>query len=416
MKNSLIYAIVGFVTVVCLPIRPASADEKAITIINPSFEDPVLGEDDWTWLDVPGWTWVGGEGPGIWHVTSADFEPVVAPDGQNVLYTENAVGDAGGVAQVLTETFAADTNYTLTVEVGNSYYYYFAGYSVQLLAGGTVIAEDNDTLWPEYMKWATSTVVYTYNPADAALVGQPLEIRLLNLALDKDNPPEGDVVGVEFDNVKLLYADSTEPVIPSNYVTSTDQGGLVPIINRDFSEPNDGKHTAFDIETSRKQDPPFFGFMTTDVPGWTTDVSAKDSGIEVGDDPNYGYSAFLMGGYSEWDDDPNWVEPSIWQILPYKIQQGDQFRLAVDARHIWTVEGVPVELLMTLFYVDINGTRQELASQIVDLTEAWEWSTYILDVPEIPEAAVGKLLGIELQNIAERSSWIHVDNISLIGE
>jgi len=76
---------------------------------------------------------------------------------------------------------------------------------VQLLAGGVVIAEDNDTLWPEYYKWATSTVEYTYNPADAALVGQPLEIRLLNLALDKDNPPADEVVGVEFDNVSLSY-------------------------------------------------------------------------------------------------------------------------------------------------------------------------------------------------------------------
>ena len=416
MKKSLIFAIVGFVTVVCLPIRPASADEQIIPVPNAGFEEPILADDAYTWLDIPGWTLVGGEGSGIWYVTSADFDPVVAPEGQNVLYTENAVGDAGGVAQVLTETFAADTDYTLTVEVGNSWFYYFSGYSVQLLAGGVVIAEDNDTLWPDYMKWATSTVVYTYDPADAALVGQPLEIRLLNLALNKDNSPEGDAVGVEFDNVTLSYADSAEPVIPSNYVTSTDQGGLVPIINRDFSEPNDGKHTAFDIEISRKQDEPFLGFMTTDVPGWTTDVSANDSGIEIGDDPNYDYSAFLMGGYSEWDDDPNWVEPSIWQILPYKIQEGDQFCLAVDARHIWTVEGVPVELKMTLFYVDINGTRQELAGQIVDLTEAWEWSTYILDVPEFPEMAVGKLLGIELQNIAERSSWIHVDNISLIGE
>jgi hypothetical protein len=416
MKKLLIYAIVGFVIVVCLPIRPASADDQIIPIPNAGFEDPVLADDSYTWLDIPSWTLVGGEGSGIWHVTSADFDPVVAPEGQNVLYTENAVGDAGGVSQVLTETFAADTDYTLTVEVGNSWFYYFSGYSVQLLAGGVVIAEDNDTLWPDYMKWATSTVVYTYDPADAALVGQPLEIRLLNLALNKDNPPEGDAVGIEFDNVTLSYVTDTEPAAPSNYVTSTDQGGLVPIINRDFSEPNDGKHTAFDIETSRKQDEPFFGFMTTDVPGWTTDVSPRDSGIEIGDDPNYGYSAFLMGGYSEWDDDPNWIEPSVWQILPYKIQQGDQFRLAVDARHIWTVEGVPVELIMTLFYVDINGTRQELASQIVDLTEAWEWSTYILDVPELPEVAVGKLLGIELQNMAERSSWIHVDNISLIGE
>ncbi len=204
MKKSLIYAIVGFITVVYLPFSPAAADEQGITIDNPGFEDPVLDEDGWSWLDVPGWTWVGGEGPGVWYVTSADFEPVVAPEGQNVLYTENAVGDAGGVAQVLTETFAADTDYTLTVEVGNSYYYYFSGYSVQLLAGGVVIAEDNDTLWPEYYKWATSIIHYTYDSADAALVGQPLEIRLLTLALDKDNPPDG-TVGVEFDNVTLSY-------------------------------------------------------------------------------------------------------------------------------------------------------------------------------------------------------------------
>jgi len=177
-----------------------------IPVPNAGFEDPVLAEDGWTWLDVPGWTQVGGEGPGIWNVTINDFDPVVAPEGQNVLYTENAVGDAGGVTQVLTETFAANTNYTLTVDVGNSWSYYWSGYSVQLLAGGIVIAEDNDTLWPEYMKWATSTVVYTYDPADSSLVGQPLEIRLLNLGLDKDNPPVDRVVGVEFDNVTLSYA------------------------------------------------------------------------------------------------------------------------------------------------------------------------------------------------------------------
>jgi hypothetical protein len=204
----------------------ASADQQIISINNPGFEDPVLAEDDWTWLDVPGWTWVDGEGPGIWHVTSADFDPVVAPEGQNVLYTENAVGDAGGVAQVLTETFAANTDYTLTVEVGNSNYYYFSGYSVQLLAGGTVIAEDNDTLWPEYKTWATSTVAYTYDPADSALVGQPLEIRLLTLALDKDNPPAGEVVGVEFDNVTLFRSSEWINLYEDNKIDFKDYAVL----------------------------------------------------------------------------------------------------------------------------------------------------------------------------------------------
>jgi len=110
-----LFCLVSFVLVLAVT-GTASAGQLTITIDNPGFEDPVLAEDDWTWLDtpgwIPGWTWVGGEGPGIWNVTSADFDPVVAPEGQNVLYTENAVGDAGGVAQVLTETFAANTDYT----------------------------------------------------------------------------------------------------------------------------------------------------------------------------------------------------------------------------------------------------------------------------------------------------------------
>ncbi|MHC4361545.1 MAG: PA14 domain-containing protein [Planctomycetota bacterium] len=186
----------------------APADQVAIEINNAGFEDPVLAADGWTWLEVPGWTWIGGEGPGVWNVTSADFEPVLAPEGQNVLYTEtDVVGNTSGVGQILTETFAADTSYTLTVEIGNSNYYYFSGYSVQLLAGGVVIAEDDDTLWPEYYKWATSTIEYTYDPAHADLVGEPLEIRLLHLALDKDNPPAGGVLGVEFDDVRLSYDD-----------------------------------------------------------------------------------------------------------------------------------------------------------------------------------------------------------------
>ena len=182
-----------------------------IPIVNAGFEDPVLAEDDWTWLDTPGWTPVGAEGTGIWNVTLADFDPVMAPEGENVVYTEYSPADsANGLAQVLNETFAANTDYTLTAEVGNSWSYYWSGYSVQLLAGGTVIAEDNNTLWPDYMLWDTSTVEYTYDAAEAGLVGQPLEIRLLNLGIDMDVAAPS-VVGVEFDAVSLSSQVIPEP-------------------------------------------------------------------------------------------------------------------------------------------------------------------------------------------------------------
>jgi len=199
MKNARVRTILAVVATFVLSV---SAGAGVVPIANFSFEDPVLAEDDYTWLEVPGWTQVGPDSIGVWHVTANDFEPVIAPDGVNVAYTENEVGAVSGLAQVLRERFAADMDYTLTVEVGNSWYYYWSGYRVELLAGGTVIASDDNTLRPDYKAWATSIVEYEFDPADAALVGQPLEIRLLNLGMDMDAGGES-VVGVEFDNVRL---------------------------------------------------------------------------------------------------------------------------------------------------------------------------------------------------------------------
>jgi hypothetical protein len=118
-------------------------------------------------------------------------------------YQEGVTYTANGLAQVLAETLEDDKEYTLTVEVGNSWTYYWPGYSVQLLAGGTVIAEDYNTVWPNYYKWETSTVKYTYDVGDSGLVGQPLEIRLLNLGINTDGTALDNYFEVEFDDVKL---------------------------------------------------------------------------------------------------------------------------------------------------------------------------------------------------------------------
>ena len=42
MKNSLIYAIAGFVMAMCLPFSPASADDQLITVPDAGFDDHVL--------------------------------------------------------------------------------------------------------------------------------------------------------------------------------------------------------------------------------------------------------------------------------------------------------------------------------------------------------------------------------------
>ena len=331
MSNKLFYLI-------CLALVLAIggfAQAEQLVLVNPGFEDPVLAEDDWTWLDVPGWTRVGGEGPGIWHVTSADFDPVVAPEGQNVLYTENAVGDAGGVAQVLTETFAADTDYTLTADVGNSWNYYWAGYSVQLLAGETVIAQDNDTLWPDYMLWATSTVVYTYDPADSALVGQPLEIRLLNLALDKDVAAP-DVVGVEFDNVMLSSDASVEP------------GITIPVDpNSDLAAVNDSAKVGDTIEFAEGT-----YLITSQIKikdGVTYSGAGPGLSIIDGNDTTRAFVGWGDRSFNEDNENANDSGPKDWVLEGMTIQN-----CVADTNDRFSYTGAAYNLKTNFVTLDVN--------------------------------------------------------------
>jgi len=210
---------IGVFTAVLLAIAfMFTVDDARATpvhIVNAGFEDPLLAEDGWTEVAPPGWTQIGWNSRsyvGAWRVTTDDFDPVVAPEGQNVAYTETRRGGDSwvGLEQILNTSFAAGKNYTLSVEVGNSHHYWFSGYRIQLLAGDTIIAQDNSTLHPDWYDWATSTIEYTYDPFnfDDSLVGEFLGIRLINKG---QNPERGadyyDDVGVEFDNVRLENDD-----------------------------------------------------------------------------------------------------------------------------------------------------------------------------------------------------------------
>jgi hypothetical protein len=237
-----------FLMLLLAGILSASAGAEEVAIINAGFEDPSLGGNEYTGFAPPGWSQIGSGEVGAWHVTVADFDPVVAPEGQNVgyAYQDGVTNMANGLAQVLAETLEDDKQYTLTVEVGNSWNYYWPGYSVQLLAGGTIIAEDYNTVWPNYMKWDTSTVVYTYDPDDSGLVGQPLEIRLLNLGINTDGTAIDNAFEVEFDDVKLnaifdmnpspYDGESVTPPYPPDSAATGDE----VILSWTNMDPNEG--------------------------------------------------------------------------------------------------------------------------------------------------------------------------------
>jgi hapalindole H/12-epi-hapalindole U/12-epi-fischerindole U synthase len=205
-------------------ILPAISAAAPVTIANPSFEQPVTPPDSFIVGPVAptGWTSFGNLNMGSRVVgvvnpndTVLYVEPV--PDGDNVGVTffQNFSGDEAGMQQTLASTLQLSTGYTLTVEIGNMAsapppndfdFEGFPGYRVELLAGGVVVASDENTQLPGEGRFLTSTVELTTGVSHPQ-AGAALGIRLTNL----DAAPGTEV---NFDDVQLDATPFLCPEIP----------------------------------------------------------------------------------------------------------------------------------------------------------------------------------------------------------
>ncbi len=212
-----------------------------LTISNPGFEadftDPgcfsLFTPTGWTVFD-PNGIFGGGDVVGALDPTGQTFFPAGAPEGINVGLTF-LNGDIGGgpmgLAQVLGDTLLADTVYTLTVQVGDIasgtgpppcdvFGFFnldgFPGYQVQLLAGGVLLAQDDNTLAATLVNgvFELSTVSVTIGSAHPQL-GQPLEIRLINL--NTPGAVGAPAIEVDFDDVMLISHPAVDVPTMSNW-------------------------------------------------------------------------------------------------------------------------------------------------------------------------------------------------------
>lgn len=222
-------AVTSATLAIAITVDAPSSNAVSLSVSNAGFEDPVLADRGFTVLaPIPGWGKYDPSGlippsvpsDGTTPTDAGVYNPPTdaysnqAPEGNNVGFafvTQSPGSGVIGFTQTLASTLTADTIYNLNVEVGDPIDYDgfgltgFPGYAVQLLAGGTVLAEDNNTLRPTEGTFATSTVSYT-SSVNSPSLGQPIEIRLLNL-----NLPQGSGSEVDFDNVRLAAEPVPEP-------------------------------------------------------------------------------------------------------------------------------------------------------------------------------------------------------------
>lgn len=119
--------------------------------------------------------------------------------GPNVFYFGSS-SSGQGIQQTLAATFAANTDYTLTVARGTRNSNFNNTLRMSLLAGSTVLTTRDVAPEPSgsrgtFLDYFTT---YTYSAADAGLVGQALIVRFQEI----DNPgnPQFEV---DIDNVRL---------------------------------------------------------------------------------------------------------------------------------------------------------------------------------------------------------------------
>ncbi|BAY10194.1 hypothetical protein [Calothrix sp. NIES-2098] len=217
-----IFKKIAYIAAICASIniaaiaKTSTANAASLTITNAGFEEPIVGEGDFTNNVLPGWTLydpfnmtsatISSGGPiyGTYNPT-ADVYANEAPEGNNVGYvylTYPTGSGVVGISQTLTSMLTANTKYTLQVDIANippvngfTNLAGFPGYGIQLLAGGTLLTQDLNSLNIAEGAFVTSTISYTTSANDLNL-GKPLEIRLLNLL-------QNDGIEINFDNLRL---------------------------------------------------------------------------------------------------------------------------------------------------------------------------------------------------------------------
>lgn len=229
--NRQLRRLVSAITVIAF-IAPTAASgvsplAESIPIANAGFEDDpvamgcfaVFTPNAWTVYD-PNGIIGGNDVVGGLHPEGGPYFPA-APEGDHVaiVFLQGDIGGGPmGLTQVLDDVLEVNTMYTLSAWVGNIasgqgpppcdvFGFFnldgFPGYQIQLLAGGVVIGQDDNSLAgtiPEG-EFRLSSFEVDIGPAHPQ-AGELLEVRLINLNMI--DTPEAPGIEVDFDDVQLV--------------------------------------------------------------------------------------------------------------------------------------------------------------------------------------------------------------------
>ena len=207
-----------------LCMTPVLAQTTAVPVTNHSFELPVLKPNSWTSKFAPGWTVSGVAG--VFYPLAVHL-PQGASDGNQVSYAER-----GSLSQTLSTKLAANTQYTLNVDLRNRSDFPTVSSTLQLLAGSNVLASTESKGGTKGTS-TTQTLTYIAGPVDP-YVGQALGIKLVSGGQQSNwDNIRLDAAPIVFScfNERFTGADNGRPSSNWDMTSSRGSFGVPRIIN-----------------------------------------------------------------------------------------------------------------------------------------------------------------------------------------
>jgi hypothetical protein len=202
---------------------------------------------------------------------------------------------------------------------------------------------------------------------------------------------EAQGISAETAGMYDLYEDGAKIFLNAVEYMLNSKTTAIELVNPSFELPGLGKIKGWNGEG-------IGGTPAEDIPGWATDGTPVDSGVETGWGATDGeYTAFLKA-----------KDPMVYQLTDYVAKEGDVFMLKVDAKNNWQA----TKFAMIIYY-DEMGIPIPVATKTVTLTDAMQTFTLVFRANDFPEC-IGKQIGVQFANSSPvADSWVGFDNVRL---
>jgi hypothetical protein len=363
--------------------------QTQITVLNPSFEKPDSGKiTGWDGksknpghaklIDIPGWRtdardssdWDSGLELSGTDVSDGKYRAFLMGTDTSMYQNLGKRVDAG---DVITLTVMAKQNWPSIPGMFLMEIYYLDGDTAN--APRVPLVTETKSV---NSSWADYSV--SFKASDhAASIGRKIGILFDNTTAPNSQSDKGG--WINFDKVRLTNSNPT----------------IVDVPNYSFELPDSGKVKGWDGVCS---DPAWTNLQ--DIPGWTSDDPAYDSGVELGWTPVDGlYTAFIMG-----------QDPYVYNITDHVIAAGEAFNLRAYGRITWAATTLRMALIA---FDDATGNYDIIVYADEQLASDNSYNEYSLSFAANDQtSSIGRKLGILFGNVTSNpQSWLGIDNVRL---